>query len=247
VKIKDSVVLVSGGGKGLGRVIVETLLEKGANVVAIDIDSSALASIPPHENLKTIEADLLDPVFFDKTLPELLSNYKFNVLVNNAGILHNKPLISFGKDGFAKLGNDEWDLVLSLNLKIPVFISREIAEHMIKGRTKGVIINISSISAAGNVGQSAYSASKAGLESFTKVISKELGPWGIRAACVAPGYMDTDSTHAVMNSDYLANIVKNVPLKRLGKPEDIANGVCFLIENDFFTGKILSIDGGLTI
>jgi 3-oxoacyl-[acyl-carrier protein] reductase len=245
--ISASTVLVSGGGKGLGKAIVEALLKKGATVVAVDIDTSALSEINNPEKLATIQADLLNPDFFQNVLPGLFAKYKFNALVNNAGILHNKPLISFGKAGFTKLEDEEWDKVLNLNLKIPVFLSREVAEHMIKSRTKGVIINISSISAGGNIGQSAYSASKAGLESFTKVISKELGSWGIRAACLAPGYMNTDSTHAVMNAEYLANLVKSVPLKRLGKPEEVAEGVCFLIENDFFTGKVLSIDGGLTI
>ena len=247
MNIAGAVALITGAGKGLGRNIVETLLDKGATVVAVDYDEAALKEIPAHEKLTTIAADLLKDEFFAETLPGLFKQFKFNVLVNNAGILHNKPLVSFGKAGFTKLSNDEWDLVLNINLKVPMMVAREVAENMIKTRSKGVIINISSISAQGNIGQSAYSASKAGIESFTKVIAKELGPWGIRAACLAPGYMNTPSTHTVMNEETLNNIVKSVPLRRLGKTDEVANGICFIIENDFFNGKVLAIDGGLTI
>ena len=247
MNIASTVALITGAGKGLGRSIVETLLEKGATVVAVDYDEPALKEIPAHEKLTTIAADLLKDEFFSETLPGLFKQFKFNVLVNNAGILHNKPLVSFGKAGFSKISNEEWDLVLNINLKVPVMLAREVVENMIKTRSKGVIINISSISAQGNIGQSAYSASKAGIESFTKVIAKELGAWGIRAACLAPGYMNTPSTHTVMNEETLNNIVKNVPLRRLGKTDEVANGICFIIENDFFNGKVLPIDGGLTI
>ncbi len=247
MNINNTVALITGAGKGLGRSIVETLLDKGATVVAVDYDESALKEITAHEKLTVIAADLLKEEFFAETLPGLFKQFKFNVLVNNAGILHNKPLVSFGKTGFSKISNDEWDLVLNINLKVPVMLAREVVENMIKTRSKGVIINISSISAQGNIGQSAYSASKAGIESFTKVIAKELGAWGIRAACLAPGYMNTPSTHTVMNEETLNNIVKSVPLRRLGKTDEVANGICFIIENDFFNGKVLSIDGGLTI
>ena len=247
MNITNTVALITGAGKGLGRSTVETLLEKGATVVAIDYDEAALKEIPHHEKLTIVAADLLKEEFFSETLPALFKQFKFNVLVNNAGILHNKPLVSFGKAGFSKISNEEWDLVLNINLKVPMMMAREVVEHMIKTRSKGVIINISSISAQGNLGQSAYSASKAGIESFTNVIAKELGAWGIRAACLAPGYMDTVSTHTVMQEETLGNIVKNVPLRRLGKTTEVANGICFIIENDFFNGKVLAIDGGLTI
>jgi 3-oxoacyl-[acyl-carrier protein] reductase len=108
-------------------------------------------------------------------------------------------------------------------------------------------VNISSIAAKGNIGQSAYSASKAGLEAFTMVLAKELGPIGIRAAAIAPGFMDTESTHLIMNPSYLNNLVKSIPLRKLGKDSMIAKSVKFIIENDYFTGKILSIDGGLNL
>jgi 3-oxoacyl-[acyl-carrier protein] reductase len=109
------------------------------------------------------------------------------------------------------------------------------------------MINISSIAAQGNIGQSAYSASKAGLEAFTVVLAKELGPVGIRAAAIAPGFMDTSSTHQIMNPSYLSNLVKSIPMRKLGKDSEIAKSVKFIIENEYYTGKILSIDGGLNL
>ncbi|MES2394529.1 MAG: SDR family NAD(P)-dependent oxidoreductase [Bacteroidota bacterium] len=247
MEISKAVVLLTGAAKGLGRALAENLLSKGAIVIALDKDSSKLDELNPHTNLTKYSIDLLDETVLNDTLQAIFVKFKINVLINNAGILHNQPLVSFGKNGFTKLSNEAWDLVMNINLKVPFMLSREVAEHMIKNRTKGVIINISSISAQGNIGQCAYSASKAAIESFTKAIAKELGIFGIRAACVAPGYMNTDSTHEIMNGDYLNVIIKSVPLRRLGKVEELAEGVRFIIENDFFTGKILAIDGGLTI
>lgn len=246
MKIDNAVVLITGGASGLGKSIVEQLLLKGATVVSIDRVDVEVNEIN-NEKLISIKANITDDIFFQNIIPQLFEKYKFNVLINNAGILHNQPLVSFGKQGFVKLTNEELELVMNVNLITPIKLCREFAEHMIRNRTKGVLINISSISALGNIGQSAYSVSKAGIESFTKVISKELGPWGIRSACLAPGYMNTPSTHNVMNEEYLSSIVKNVPLRKLGNTNDVALGISFIIENDFFNGKILSIDGGLTI
>ncbi|MGZ3867331.1 MAG: SDR family NAD(P)-dependent oxidoreductase [Bacteroidia bacterium] len=247
MEINKAVALITGAAKGLGAAIVNDLLAKDAVVIALDKDEAALATLPSNEKLHRFKVDLLDKEDLNKTLQDIFKAFKVNVLVNNAGVLHNKPLVSFGKEGFTKLTDEELDLVININLKAPILISREVVEHMIKSRTKGVIINISSISANGNIGQSAYSSSKAGIESFTKVISKELGVMGIRAACIAPGYMNTESTNEIMNPDYLNGIVKNVSLRRLGLASEVAEGVRFIIENNFFTGKVLAIDGGLTI
>ena len=247
MRYEDSIVLITGGASGLGKGIVEYLTARNATVVSIDLNDTVLDGFKDQRKLRSIRANLFNDNFYSEVLPGLFNEYKFNVLINNAGILHNKPLVSFGSKGFSKLTNEDLDYVIRLNLTIPIMISREMAEHMIKNRRKGVIINISSISANGNIGQSAYSAAKAGLESFTKVISKELGIWGIRAACVAPGYMDTKSTHDVMNDEYLKSLIKSMPLRRLGSVEEIATGVGFIIENDYYNGRTLAIDGGLTI
>ena len=118
---------------------------------------------------------------------------------------------------------------------------------MVKTRTRGVVINISSVSASGNAGQSAYSAAKAGVESLTVTWAKELGPWGIRVAGLAPGFTETPSTHNAIAENILEQIRKEVPIGRLGEPSEVAHAVQFLIENDYINGVTLKLDGGLRI
>jgi 3-oxoacyl-[acyl-carrier protein] reductase len=126
-------------------------------------------------------------------------------------------------------------------------MTKHVVEAMLKKRSKGVIVNISSVSAKGNAGQSAYSAAKAGIEALTKVWAKELAPMGIRAFAVAPGFCDTPSTHGALNEKVLQETVSRVPLRRLGRAEEIAAFVVSGIKNDYLNGKILEIDGGLVI
>jgi 3-oxoacyl-[acyl-carrier protein] reductase len=242
-----SIAIITGGASGLGLAITRDILSAGGTSIVLDRDSNALSKLEPHPNLHVFEVDLLQTDKLPALIQTIFNDFKVNILVNNAGILHNKPLVSFGVDGFTKLSESEWDMVFNINLKAPFILCREISEHFIRNRIKGVIINISSIAAQGNLGQSAYSASKAALEAFTKVIAKELGPMGIRAAAIAPGFMNTTSTHHIMNPTYLNNLVKSVPLRKLGKDSEIAKAVKFIVENDYFTGKVLSIDGGLNL
>jgi 3-oxoacyl-[acyl-carrier protein] reductase len=122
-----------------------------------------------------------------------------------------------------------------------------IVEKMITTRTKGVVVNISSVSASGNPGQSAYSAAKAGVNALTATWAKELSAMGIRFVAVAPGFTETESTKEVMSDAVLQEMIKKVPLRRLGKPQEIARGVVSVIENDFFNGKVIELDGGLVI
>jgi 3-oxoacyl-[acyl-carrier protein] reductase len=122
-----------------------------------------------------------------------------------------------------------------------------VVEKMITTRTRGVVVNISSVSSSGNAGQSAYSAAKAGVNALTAVWAKELGPMGIRVVALAPGFTDTDSTKDAVSEAALRETVKKVPLRRLGKPAEIADGVVSVIRNDFFNGKVFELDGGLIV
>ena len=114
-------------------------------------------------------------------------------------------------------------------------------------RTKGIIINISSISAKGNVGQSAYSVAKSGLEILTKIWAKELSSFNIRVACIAPGFFNTKSTHSSLSKFHIEHLKTNTPTKRLGKVKELMLAINFIIKNEFFNGKVLSLDGGLEI
>jgi 3-oxoacyl-[acyl-carrier protein] reductase len=140
-----------------------------------------------------------------------------------------------------------WDKIISTDLSSLFYMTSNVVEKMIQKRTKGVIVNISSVCASGNAGQSAYSAAKAGVNALTITWSKELSLLGIRVVGISPGYTDTPSTKAAMNEEALKGIVKEVPLRRLGKPDEIADAIICAIKNDFFNGKIFQVDGGLVI
>jgi 3-oxoacyl-[acyl-carrier protein] reductase len=247
MNISSATALITGGASGLGLSIAKDILSSGGVAIVIDRNASALEAMGEHSHLIKYHVNLLDTIALFELLELIFSEYKVNVLINNAGILHNQPLVSFGNEGLKKLEISEWDMVMDINLKIPFILSREMVEHCIKKRIKGVIVNITSISAQGNIGQTAYAASKAGLEAFTKVVSKEVGPIGIRIAAVAPGFMNTESTHQIMNPSYLDNLKKQIPLRKLGTDSEIAKAVRFIIENDYFTGKVLPVDGGLIL
>jgi 3-oxoacyl-[acyl-carrier protein] reductase len=168
-------------------------------------------------------------------------------MVNNAGILKDALLVKV-KDGVVvgKMGLEQWQAVIDVNLTGVFLCGREAAERMVRLGHGGVIINISSISRHGNAGQSNYSAAKAGVESMAVVWAKELARYGIRAASIAPGFVRTDIL-ASMTPETLAKVTSPVPLKRLGLPEEIAHAAIFIAENDFYTGRCMEVDGGLRL
>jgi 3-oxoacyl-[acyl-carrier protein] reductase len=152
------------------------------------------------------------------------------------------------KNGVAvgRMTMDQWNSVIGVNLTGVFLCAREAAAHMIESGNGGVIVNISSISRAGNAGQSNYSAAKAGVESMGVVWAKELARYGIRVGSIAPGFTHTEIL-ASMRPEVLAKLIAPVPLKRLGQAEEIAHAVLFIFENDFFTGRCLDVDGGLRL
>ncbi len=170
-----------------------------------------------------------------------------DVLINNAGIVKDGLLIKV-KDGkvVGKMGLDQWNAVIGVNLTGVFLCGREAAERMVQLGRGGVIINISSISKDGNLGQTNYSAAKAGVASMATVWAKELARYGIRIGAIAPGFCATDIL-ASMTPETLAKVTAPVPLKRLGQPAEIAKTAVFIVENDFFTGRTLAVDGGLRL
>jgi len=152
------------------------------------------------------------------------------------------------KDGavVGRMTMDQWNAVIGVNLSGVFLCAREAAVHMIELGNGGVIVNISSISRAGNAGQSNYSAAKAGVESMGVVWAKELARYGIRVGSIAPGFTNTEILSS-MRPEVLDKLTAPVPLKRLGQPEEIAHAVLFIFENDFFTGRCLDVDGGLRL
>ncbi|HVC02478.1 MAG TPA: SDR family oxidoreductase [Steroidobacteraceae bacterium] len=168
-------------------------------------------------------------------------------LVNNAGIVRDGLLVKAkGNSVVDRMSLAQWSAVIDVNLTGVFLCAREAAARMIEFGNGGVIVNISSISKAGNAGQTNYSAAKAGVASMTVVWAKELGRYGIRVGAVAPGFTRTEIL-ASMRPEMLEKLTAPVPLKRLGQPEEIADAVRFIFENDFFSGRCLELDGGLRL
>lgn len=241
--------IVTGGVRGLGRAMVEKLIEHGTRVTVFDLNAAGLAELRKQDNLvNCIECDVSDYEQVSKATGQYHEQFgAVDVLINNAGILYSEPLIKLTSDGVARHDVTMWNKVLAADLSSVFYMTVCVVEKMITTRTRGVIVNISSISSSGNAGQSAYSAAKAGVNALTAVWAKELGPMGIRVIAVAPGFTDTDSTKEAVGDTVLRETIKKVPLRRLGKPEEIAEGVISVIENDFFNGKVLELDGGLIV
>ena len=247
--LRDKNVLVTGGVKGIGKALVKKLLHKGARVGVFDTDVDGLNTLKSQStNPSCFTCDVTNYQHVETAVNQLYEEFqKIDVLVNNAGMLYSAPLISITPEGLKKHDIPQWEKVISTDLSSVFYVTVNVVEKMIRTRTKGVIVNISSVSASGNAGQSAYSAAKAGVNALTATWAKELAPLGIRVVAVAPGYTDTESTHQAINESILKQIVKEVPLRRLANVEEIAEGILSVMTNDFFHGKVFELDGGLVI
>jgi len=235
--------------RGLGRAMVDKLIASEALVTVFDLNAEGLDELSKQQRgVNCVECDVSD----HEQVRAAASRYheKFgaaDVLINNAGILHSEPLIKISADGVTTHDVSSWNKVLAADLNSVFYMTACIVEKMIMTRTRGVVVNISSISAGGNPGASAYSAAKAGVNALTTSWARELSPMGIRVVAVAPGFTDTKSTKEAVSETALRETIKKVPLRRLGQPEEIAAGILFVIQNDFFNGKVLELDGGLIL
>lgn len=249
MNIKETTILITGGGKGIGNFIAVSFSKIAAKVIVIDNDKRSLDAIDKTLGISSYFCDLTDSEEVAKTISEIYTDCgNVNVLINNAGFIHSEPLFNMLKRNNPKHSIENWKKTIDINLNAVFYTTVNVVEKMYARRIKnGVIINISSISAQGNSGQSAYSAAKAGVEAITKTWSKELGMFKIRCVAIAPGFINTESTRNSLSENVLSKWEQAIALKRLGNPDEIVSGVKFIIENDYFNGKILSIDGGLSI
>jgi 3-oxoacyl-[acyl-carrier protein] reductase len=251
--IRKKAVVVTGAGRGIGRAVAWQLARHGADVALFDLDTADLEETAKRCAAESVQArcyrvNVADECEVSAAMKRVATDFgRLDGLVNNAGIVRDSLLVKV-KDGVAvgRMTMDQWNSVIGVNLTGVFLCAREAAAHMIESGNGGVIINISSISRAGNAGQSNYSAAKAGVESMGVVWAKELARYGIRVGSIAPGFTHTEIL-ASMRPEVLAKLVAPVPLKRLGQPEEIAHAVLFIFENDFFTGRCLDVDGGLRL
>ena len=247
MEIKDNVFIVSGGSSGFGKAIVDSLVAEGSFVIILDIDDSNFIDLKSNGNILPIKCDITNELQIKNALNDIKSKFKkIHGLINNAGIIHNELLVNVMRPN-KRHDIDNWKKVLDINLTAPFLLTTYAVEHMLENRVKGIVINISSVSAKGNQGQTAYSAAKAGLEAMTKVWAKELGVYGIRCVAIAPGFFDTLSTQKALKPENIVSLKEKIPLKRFGIESELANTVMFAIKENYINGTVISIDGGLTL
>ena len=246
MEIRGAIALVTGGAKGLGLAIAVYLQGQGAQVVVVDNDNEALDCLP--DRIDHYLLDVTNPNDAETVIKAIVERHgRIDVLVNNAGVITSEPMVNIMKPAEMMHDYSRFRDSIIVNLDSVFIMTSAVVKQMVIGRVKGCIVNISSICASGNEGQTAYSAAKAGVNAMTVTWSKELGRFGIRCNAVAPGFIGTDSTHNAINESIIKHIVGNTPLRRLGEANEIAQAVGSLIGNDFINGIVLDVNGGLTV
>lgn len=241
----NKVALVTGGSRGIGRAIAQTLAKRGATVVISYAGNEAAATetvksiVDAGGKAKAIRFDVADSEACGKAVDDVMKEFsRLDILVNNAGVAIDGLLMRF-KD-------EDWDKTLDTNLKGAFSLMRAVSRPMMKQKG-GSIVNVSSIvGEMGNAGQAAYSASKAGLIGLTKSIARELASRNIRVNCVTPGFITTDMT-AGLNDELKKKMADAIPLSRIGNAEEVANAVAFLASDhaSYITGEVLKVNGGM--
>ena len=244
--LSNKIAIVTGASRGIGSAIAHNLSKAGAKVVLISRSIDALKSVESEIKSNggeaiSITADVSNLESFTNAISQVVETWgTVDILINNAGITKDNIIL--------RLKEEDWDAVIDINLKGCFNGIKAVTRPMLKSRS-GRIINITSvIGLIGNSGQSNYAASKAGILGLTKSIAKELGSRNITVNAIAPGYIQTEMTD---NLDQTSkdNLMKSIPLQRLGKPEEIASLVCFLVSEEaaYITGQTLNVDGGMVM
>jgi 3-oxoacyl-[acyl-carrier protein] reductase len=247
--LKDQVAIVTGGSRGIGKAIVQALGKEGAKVAFVYKGSEAAAKQLESEIASTggvakaYQADVSDPAGAERIVAAVLAEWgRIDILVNNAGVIRDKL--------FIQMDLEDWNVVIGTNLTGAFGFCKAVAKQMALKQRSGRIINVSSVAAEHvNPGQANYSASKGALNSLTRVLAAELGKRNVLVNAVAPGFIETDMSQAVRNLAGEDNLKKLIPVRRLGKPEDIAAVVVFLAgpAAAYITGQVITVDGGLSL
>ena len=245
--LTNKVAVVTGGARGIGRAIVETLAQRGADVLAGDLledqvkATAAEIAAATGRRVGSSRVNVADSASAKEFIERAVAEFgRVDILVNNAGITRDNLIV--------RLSDEDWDMVLNVNLKGAFNCCKAVARQMMKQRY-GRIVNLTSVAGlAGNAGQTNYAYSKAGLIGLTKSLAKELGSRNITVNAIAPGFVTTVLTD-VLPQEFKDLALKMTPLGRFGVPEDIARAVAFLVSDDaaFITGQVLSVDGGMVM
>lgn len=239
--MKDTVTIVTGGAQGIGRSIAEFLASRGGDIAIFDITdgSEAVAAVQARGRRASFyPVDVTSQQAVTEAVERVVQDFGgVHNLVNNAGITIDRLLL--------RMKEEDWDRVLQVNLKSAFLCTRAVVRHLMK--TGGSIVNISSVvGVMGNAGQANYAASKAGLIGLTKSVAKEYGERGVRVNAVAPGFIRTRMTDA-LDEKTRQELLRAVPMKKLGEPQDVAHAVYFLLSEygSYVTGAVINVNGGL--
>jgi 3-oxoacyl-[acyl-carrier protein] reductase len=246
MNLKGKVSLITGGAQGIGKELALSFADAGSDIVICDVNQNALDQTAREIKEKgrqclSVKADVTSAKEVDEVVAKSLDKYqRLDILINNAGITRDNLLV--------RMSEEDWDLVLSVNLKGVFLFSKAVAKQMMKQR-EGRIINIASIiGIMGNAGQANYAASKGGVIAFTKTLAKELAKRNINVNAIAPGFIKTAMTDK-LNDEQKEAMLKMIPLGRLGDPKDIAKVALFLASDysDYVTGQVITVDGGMVM
>ena len=244
MKLVGKVALVTGGAQGIGKAVSLLLARNGADIVVSDVnlekaEETAREVQALGRKALAIKADVATLSDVEKMVDTAMAQFgKVDILVNNAGIARDKLIL--------RMTEEDWDTVLNINLKGTFNCTKAVVRHMSKQKY-GKIVNIASVvGEMGNAGQGNYAASKAGVIGFTKTIAREFAQRGINVNAIAPGYIETPMTDALPDK-VKEELKRLIPLDRLGKPEDVAEAVLFLVSEsaNYITGQVLNVNGGI--
>ena len=246
----DRVVVVTGAARGIGAATAKRFADEGAAVAILDLQQEAAAATAAGLGATKaigVACNVADTDSVEAAVAQVVEQLgKVDVLVNNAGVTRDNLLF--------KMTDDDWDMVMNVHLRGSFLMTRAVQKHMVAAKY-GKILNLSSVSALGNRGQANYSAAKMGLQGFTRTLALELGPFGINANAIAPGFIVTDMTDdtarrvGVEPEDFRKAAAERNPVRRVGYPEDIAAAAAFLCSDEasYITGQTLYVDGGAKI
>ena len=253
MNVEKSVIAITGAGGGLGAAMARRLAAQGARLALLDYQTGLLNDIASgldmqEDDLLLLQCDVSKEAEVDEAFAKAAEHFgRIDVLVNNAGITRDALTLKF-RDGelVSRMSLEHWQAVIDVNLTGVFLCGRAAAEQMVRAGNGGLIVNISSISRAGNVGQANYSATKAGVAAMTVTWSKEFARYGIRVNTISPGFIGTDILNA-MKPEALAKLTAMIPAGRIGDPDEIAHTVQYLVENDYVNGRNIEIDGALRL
>ena len=253
MQIQDKVIAVTGAAQGLGFAMASEMASAGAHIALLDMQAEALEQARQSIEKLGVKArcytlNVTDESAVESTFAQIVADFgQLNGLINSAGIMRDGMLLKVKEGKVAgKMSAEQFRSVIDVNVTGTFLCAREAAAQMIEAGCEGVIINISSVSRAGNMGQSNYSASKSAVATMTVTWARELSRFGIRVGCIAPGLVNTAMAKQ-MRPEMLERFLSTVPLRRLAEVEELGHAAKFIFENNYFTGRTLELDGGTRV